>query len=275
MFTDSMDLKLISNLIDNLHGIIERDKLREIPVFNYVKEDFLYKLAGKIIKNPNKPITIGITGESAAGKSTMVRSIAYEIKHIEERFPKNILTFVSADNYFCDISEQIKTYGSFDRFLENTSYNPDAPTSFQLDLMREDMGKLINKENIYIPEYKVNGSGVSVPNSIYIESSSIIIAEGIAVLYDEIHDIFDVKFYVEVDEDIRKERYVKRAVEKRNQTEEDALAQFEKINKSAEQYLKPCKKYADVILNGATTKEALINIVDEIFSVVYKAGVSL
>lgn len=273
MLADNLNLQTLTILISKLQIILEKDRKRIFPVFKYIREDFVIKLAQKIIKNPQKPVTIAITGESAAGKSTIVRLIANEIKLIEERFPQNILSFVSADNYFRDISKQIKEHGSFDNFLEQTDYNPDAPESFQLDLLKSDLQRLVNGENIYIPEYKVNGSGISVPNNIHIESSQIIISEGIAVLYDRIYDIFDVKFYVEIDEDVRKERYIKRAVEKRNQTKEEALKQFNKINLSAEQYLKPCKKYADVIINGETTPEAIIEMVNEIFTAVYKAAV--
>ena len=134
--------------------------------------------------------------------------------------------------------------------MEQENYNPDAPESFQLNLMREDLISLSEKENVYIPEYKIDGTGRSVPNSILIESAPIIMSEGIAVFYPEIRDLFNIRVYVETDEILRFERYIKRAIESRNQTREDAIKQYETINKSAAVYLRPQRQYADIIING-------------------------
>ena len=49
---------------------------------------------------------IGVTGESASGKSTICREIKNVIE--ERNMP---VTVLSTDNYFNDISELIKKYG--------------------------------------------------------------------------------------------------------------------------------------------------------------------
>ena len=83
--------------------ILAFDNRAEEPIFNEVRYDFIQNFSKRLIQNPNKRIMIGITGESASGKSTICK----EIKNVIDRFnmPVSILT---TDNYFNDISDLIK-----------------------------------------------------------------------------------------------------------------------------------------------------------------------
>ena len=238
------------NLLQNFVKIIEDDKKKPVPVIKFIRQGFIPELIEKFSQKEKQVHFIGITGESASGKSTFVKTIIRKIQETENNNNKSLLNFISTDNYFNDISEKIKKYGSFDNFLVQENYNPDAPTSFKLGLMKEHIKKLALRENVYIPEYKIDGTGISIDNSILIKSAPIIISEGIAVFYPEVRDLFNIRFYVEVDDEIRLERYIKRAIADRNQTEIDAIKQYETINKSAKIYLRPQRKYADIIING-------------------------
>lgn len=247
--------ELNKDLVQNFIRIIENDKRRAVPVIKYIRPGFLMSLAKRFGENKGKINFIGITGESASGKSTFVRTIIKKIQEIEARENKNLLNFISTDNYFKDISAKIKEHGSFNNFLTNENYDPDAPENFNLDLMRKNFQVLAQNNDVYIPEYKVDGTGVSVENAILVKKAPIILTEGIAVFYPAVRDLFDIRFYVEVEEDLRLERYIKRAISSRNQTEEDAIKQFETIKHSAALYLRPQRKYADVIINGHASIE--------------------
>ena len=187
---------------------------------------------------------IGITGESASGKSTICKAISEVIRSIG--VPVTILT---TDNYFNDITDLIKQYGSFDALRDN-GYDLDAPTSFQLDVLKEDLEKLASGQDIYSPEYLPNGTGVSVPKAKFVNSNKIIVVEGVASMYNDIKDIFDIKVYVETDIDTRKARFLKRAYTERNQDLENAKKHWEYILGAAEKYVLPARKEADLILNG-------------------------
>ena len=252
------------SLVSHLKEVVELDRMRERPVIKYVRENFFEELAEKFSKKRTSPLFIAATGESASGKSTFTKAVASQIKSVETLLNRSLLEFVSADNYFNDISDKIKLYGSFDNFLANEDYNPDAPTSFNLKLFRQNVLDLKNNIDVLIPEYKVNGSGISVPNAIKIKCSPIILIEGVAVLYEEVRDLFDIKFYVEVDEKIRKERYILRAIEKRGQNEEDTLKQYEIVNASAQKYIVPQREHADVIINGDAGIENFSNLAREL-----------
>ena len=224
--------------------VLEYDKKAPQPVFVDVRYDFIQKFSNRLISNPSKKIMIGITGESASGKSTMCKTIANVIEGFD--MPVTILT---TDNYFNDISNLIEKYGSFDALRDN-GYDLDAPENFQLDVLKEDLEAISHGENIHTPVYLLNGTGISIPKSRLIESNKVIVVEGMASMYKDIKDVFDIKVYVESDLDVRKERFLKRAYTERNQDLENAKKHWEYILVAGEKYVKPARNEADIILNG-------------------------
>ena len=126
----------------------------------------------------------------------------------------------------------------------------DAPTSFQLSTLKTDLQDLSDGLDIKCPMYLPNGTGVSMPKAIDVKSSKIIIVEGIATMYEDVRDIFDMKIYVETDFDTRKKWFLDRAVEERNQDLDNAIKHWEYINEAGKKYVLPYRREADLILNG-------------------------
>ena len=85
--------------------VLSYDSKTEKPVFINIKYDFIQKFTDRLITNPDKRIMIGITGESASGKSTFCKTIANVIEGFD--MPVTILT---TDNYFNDISVESCVY---------------------------------------------------------------------------------------------------------------------------------------------------------------------
>lgn len=226
--------------------VLSYDNSVNEPIFIDVKYDFIQKFSRRLITNPSKRIMIGITGESASGKSTICK----ELSNVIERFNMPV-TILTTDNYFNDISELIKIYGSFDALRDN-GYDVDSPESFQLDVLREDLDKISQGEDIYSPEYLPNGTGVSVPNAKFVPSNKIVVVEGMASMYKDLKDIFDIKVYVETDIDIRRDRFMTRAYTERNQDLDNAKKHWEYILVAGEKYVKPARNEADIIINGDT-----------------------
>ncbi|MCQ2739451.1 MAG: AAA family ATPase [bacterium] len=222
------------------------DSQEACPIFKEVKLDFAQKFSRRLISNPDKRIMIGITGESASGKSTICRAISDLIKSFD--MP---VTIHSTDNYFNDISDLIKKYGTFDALRDN-GYDIDSPTSFQLDILKSDLKSISLGNDIYAPEYMPNGTGVSIPHSKFVPSNKIIIVEGMATMFDEIKDIFDIKVYVETELEVRRERFLRRAYTERNQDLDNAKKHWEYIIGAGEKYVQPAREFADVVLNGST-----------------------
>ncbi len=223
--------------------ILAYDRKCNTPIFMDVRPDFISKFSKRLINNPQKRFLVGITGESACGKSTICKQIKNTIKCLD--LPVSI---ISADNYFNDISHLITQYGDFDKLRDN-GYDVDSPESFQLDLLKRDLEELSQGNDVRIPEYLLNGTGISVPNSVPIPSQKIIVVEGMASMYRDVKDIFDVKIYIEADCDERKERFFTRAT-KRNQDNENAQKHWDYIQIAGEKYIQPFKNEADLIING-------------------------
>lgn len=241
--------------------ILAYDNKAPEPIFIDVRYDFIQKFSRRLIQNPSKRIMIGITGESASGKSTICREITSVIKHFN--MPVTILT---TDNYFNDISKLIEQCGTFDNLRDN-GYDVDSPNSFQLDVLQEDLEKISQGDDIYTPTYLLNGTGVSVPKSNLVISNKIIVVEGMASMYIEDKDIFDIKVYVETDIGIRKERFLTRAYTERNQDLENAKKHWEYILGAGEKYVKPHRADADIILNGDTNLKYFNQILEYIHTI--------
>lgn len=236
-------------------------KKQQTPIINAIAPDFISRFTKRIINNPAKRLLIGVTGESASGKST----ICNKIQSVIGQFNMPV-TVLSTDNYFNDISELIKKYGSFDD-VRDSGYDVDAPTSFQLDTLREDLENLAVGIDIKAPMYLPNGTGISVPNAIEVKSQKIVVVEGIATMYDEIKDVFDIKIYVETDNELRQSRFISRAIEERNQDKENALKHWNYISNAGEKYVKPFRKEADLVLNGNSNLEYFGQILEYIYNI--------
>ena len=226
-----------------LKKILAHDKKNEIPIFKEVRPDFISGFSRRLIDNPTQRIMIAITGESASGKTTICKTIQEAIVKFD--MPIEI---ISADNYFNDISELIKKHGSFDA-LRDHGYDVDSPESFQLNQLKEDLTKLKNGKDVRIPQYLVNGTGISVPNAILKQSKKIIVVEGMATVYKDIKDIFDIKIFVDIDKKLQKRWFLNRATE-RNQDGENALKHWDYVQIASEKYVQPQKAECDVIING-------------------------
>ena len=241
--------------------IIALDSKAEKSVFIDIKYDFIQKFTRRLILNPEKRIMIGITGESASGKSTICKTIANVIEGFD--MPVTILT---TDNYFNDISELVNRYGTFDALRDN-GFDIDSPDNFQLPILKEDLESLSQGEIIYSPVYHLNGTGISLPKSRLVESNKVVVVEGMASMYKDIKDVFDIKVYVETDLDLRKERFLARAHTERNQDLENAKKHWEYILVAGEKYVKPARKEADIILNGDADLSYFYHILEYLYTI--------
>ena len=252
---------LVLYLQTKFNQLLKFDSNATRPIFKSVRSDFMKNFSKRLVDNPDKRIMIGVTGESASGKTTLCKAITSVIQSFD--MPVTVLT---TDNYFNDISELISKYGTFDNLRDN-GYDVDSPQSFQLDVLKEDLYNLSQGKDIYAPEYLINGTGISMPKAKFVPSNKIIIIEGMASMYEGIKDIFDVKVYVETDIEIRKERFLHRAFTERNQDFENAKKHWNYILGAGEKYVLPAREFADIILNGTTDIEYFCQLLKYIHTI--------
>ena len=237
--------------------IINWDKKSGQNLFLHIKDDFIERFLNRLIMSPKDRILVGITGESASGKSTICQEI------IKTTHRLNLpVTILSSDNYFNDISALIKKYGDFDK-LRDSGYDVDAPENFQLDLMAKNLEELKNGCDILAPKYLVNGTGVSVPSGLPVKSNKIIVVEGMATVFEPVNSLFDIKIYVEIDNKIRKKRFISRAKD-RNQDKENAQRHWEYVLKAGERYIQPARSECDIIASGECDLEYFSELLEYI-----------
>ena len=91
--------------------------------------------------------------------------------------------------------------------------------------------------------------------------------EGIATMYDTVKDEFDIKIYVETENELRKSRFLTRAVEERNQSEENAQKHWNYIASAGEKYVKPFRKEADLVINGNSDLKYFAQMLEYIYEI--------
>ena len=240
--------------------ILEYDQKSQTPIIKTINSDFAKKFFKRLVENPKKHILVAITGASASGKSTICSHINKMTNQLN--MP---VTIISSDNYFNDISELIKIYGDFDS-LRDSGYDVDSPKSFQMALLKEDLEKLAQGKSIKMPHYLLNGTGISIPKAIPVEAKKIIVVEGMATLYEEIKDLFDVKIFVDVDEKVQEKWFLDRAIT-RNQDRENAIKHLQYARNAYRKYIEPSRPEADIIINSNAHLNYFCSIIEYIYTI--------
>lgn len=255
---ESNNIYLAQQIEKNLNAILEEDMSSSEPIFINIKPGFIKKLALRIVSNPNARILIGVSGESASGKSTLATKVLDIC--LTERY-KNLSTLITSDNYYKDASEALKAAGSYEA-LFNQGFNLDEPQAVDLDLLKEDLRKIKAGEIIFTPEYNFF-TIESIPNKIKKEPAKIILTEGLFVLEDKIMELLDISIYVHTPADIIKERWYKRAIT-RGKEGKAADMLFDIVNDGAKKYIRPYAQKADIVISGITSEEYIKEIVAKI-----------
>ena len=258
-YSSRLDMDIISSIVDCLKGIIAEDQKQEQPLFLQVKDDFIMNIARKVVQEKKKTFLIGITGESASGKTVFVdNTIDACIKDKKE----GIYTVIRCDDYYKDTSKELQEAGSYEELFKS-GFSFDTPDVINLKLMREHLLCLKAGTAIVSPHYDFK-TCVSDINGEIKKPAKVILTEGLYVLNEDVRDVMDVKVYVFTPLNVIKERWYKRA-ESRGKTGAAADLQFADVNKTAQQYIRPTYEIADCIINGMVTQEYIREITDKIF----------
>lgn len=254
-------------IVDGIKDILEEDKQQKQPLFLSIDEKLIIKIVKKFLSDKTKQYLIGITGESASGKTTLVN---YVSKAIRKKLYNESYTSLCCDDYYKDTSEELKAAGSYEA-LYKTGFSFDKPEAINLELMRAHLISLKNGCGVNAPEYDFV-SCESIPNRAYKNPTRAILAEGLYVLGDELVDLFDIKVYVYTPFEKIKERWFSRA-ESRGKTGAAAEHQFNDVNTTAQVYIRPTMKNADIVINGLTSAEyieeistRMINLVNDVLN---------
>ncbi|MBQ9244948.1 hypothetical protein IJ182_01630 [bacterium] len=253
---------LVFKIVDGIKEILEEDRQQKQPLVLSLNDKLLIKIVKQFCSNKQQQCLIGITGESASGKTTFVN---YVSKALRKKLFNESYTTLCCDDYYKDTSEELKKAGSYEE-LYKTGFSFDTPNAINLELMRAHLISLKHGCGVNAPEYDFV-TCESIPNRAYKNPTRAILAEGLYVLGEELVDLFDIKVYVFTPFEQIKERWFARAIS-RGKTGHAAEHQFNDVNSTAQIYIRPTMKNADIIINGLASAEYIEEITTRIINLV-------
>ncbi|SDK65939.1 uridine kinase [Catalinimonas alkaloidigena] len=194
-----------------------------------------------------QPYIVGITGGSASGKTRLLRRLL-------DVFPKEDMCLISQDNYYRPQEEQPLDI--------NGVINYDMPESIDHEAYSRDIAALRRGETVTRPEYTFNNPEL-VPSVLTYHPAPLILVEGIFVFYyPDVSRLIDLKVFVDAREHVKLKRRIMRDLEERGYGLEDILYQYEHhVVPTYEQYIKPFKYDADLILPNNDTFDKGLDVV--------------
>jgi len=177
----------------------------------------------------NRPLVMGIAGNSGVGKSTFSRKLA-------PVFGERALVEVSGDDYH-------NWERSSPMWKTLTHLDPKANRLFELV---RDVQSLMDGEVVKARRYD-HKTGRFLPKEIR-KSNDVILVEGLHTLYPkQLLEELDVSFFIEMEESLRLHLSIKRDTEERGHLKEAVVSDLDKRQSDSTKYIKPQAARADVV----------------------------
>ncbi len=181
-------------------------------------------------KKLNRPIILGVVGDSAVGKTTLSKGIAKILG--EDR-----VTVICTDDYHAyDRQERAKN-----------GISALDPKGNYIDILEQHLALLREGKPILKPIYNHDHGTLDRP--VYVEPKEYVIAEGLlGYTTRAMRDCYDVKIYLDPQEELRRRWKVARDTTKRGYSEAQVLASLEKRKSDSPAFIHPQRMFADIII---------------------------
>lgn len=177
---------------------------------------------------------IGVTGGSGSGKTTLARQL-------QSSFGDNC-KILSQDSYYFDQSQNFKGDGSI---------NFDHPNAIDFDLMAEHLQQLLQGHSIEVPIYDF-ATHTRKKETVRFDPVDVVIVDGTLILsHEKLRNLLSFSIFIDVPEEVRFSRRLKRDVESRGRTLEGVKTQFNLFVKPMHDlFVEPLKKYASLVISN-------------------------
>lgn len=183
------------------------------------------------------PIILGVVGDSATGKTTLSAGVAKILGH--ER-----CTVICSDDYHAYDRKQRKENG----------ISALDPRGNYIDILGNDLRALRRGESILKPIYNHSGGTLDRPE--YVKPRDFVIIEGLlGYASREMRDCYDVKIYLDPEEELRIKWKVHRDTTQRGYTEPQVLDSLAKRVDDSKNFIQPQRTFADIVINFQTPEE--------------------
>lgn len=178
-----------------------------------------------------RPIILGIVGDSAAGKTTLTRGIAQVLGEDE-------VVSICTDDYHRYDRQQRAEMG----------ISALDPKCNYLDIIEQHLQTLRNGKAILKPIYNHTTGKFDAPE--YIEPKRFVVVEGLLGYSTKLaRNAYDVKVYLAPPEELRAKWKIKRDTRKRGYTDEQVLEALRKREPDSEEFIRPQRQWADVVVS--------------------------
>jgi uridine kinase len=196
---------------------------------------------------PVRPLTIGIAGGTASGKTTVARRLV-------ERLAGHPIAFLDQDAYYRDLTDV--------PLEERKAFNFDHPDAFDTELLVTHLQELKAGRAIEKPVYSFTQHS-RTSDTVRVNPGDAIILEGILVLaLEPVRKELDVKVFVDSDADVRVIRRLSRDIKERGRDFDGVIEQyFRTVRPMHYGFVEPSKRYADIIIPHGGNNEIAIEMV--------------
>jgi uridine kinase len=194
-----------------------------------------------------RPLTIGIAGGTASGKTTVARRLV-------ERLAGHPVAFLDQDAYYRDLSDM--------PLEERRAFNFDHPDAFDTELLVAHLRELKEGRAVEKPVYSF-AEDTRTRETVRVNAGDAIILEGILVLaLEPVRHELDVKVFVDSDADVRVIRRISRDIKERGRDFDAVIEQyFRTVRPMHYGFVEPSKRYADIIIPHGGNNEIAIEMV--------------
>ena len=194
-----------------------------------------------------QPLTIGIAGGTASGKTTVARRLV-------ERLGNHPVAVLDQDSYYRDLADL--------PLEERARFNFDHPDAFDTALLVRHLTELRAGNPIDKPVYSFT-QHTRTGETLRVNPGDVVILEGILVLaLEPVRELLDVKVFVDSDADVRVLRRVSRDIKERGRDFDGVVEQyFRTVRPMHFGFVEPSKRYADIIIPHGGLNEVAIEMV--------------
>ena len=193
------------------------------------------------------PLVIGIAGGSGSGKTTVAQEIL-------NRVGASRIAFLQHDAYYKDLSGLPPT--------QKVAVNFDHPNSLETELLTRHIETLKKGKQVEVPIYDF-ATHSRTEETFSVVPRGVILVEGILIFAESaLREIFDVKIFVDTDDDLRFIRRLERDIAERGRTTDTVVQQYlSTVRPMHLEFVEPSKRYADVIIPEGGYNAAALDMV--------------
>jgi phosphoribulokinase len=178
-----------------------------------------------------RPIVLGVVGDSGAGKTTLTRGL---IRVLGAEHAARL----NGDDYHRYDRRQRRERG----------VTPLHPESNHLDILTQHLLHLRSGEPVLKPVYDHRGGTLGTPA--YMRPPRFLFVEALLGFHTEtLRAAHDVRVFLDPPEELRRAWKVKRDCTRRNYTTDEVLAELDRRERDADQFIRPQREHADMLVS--------------------------